>query len=1098
MAENKNIIKEEKGYSLIYKATTEGNDCNKTIIPASLLKKGRQYILRIKTNLEDKAYKVIPFRTAGDSSIEGGGAGTGGNTGTGDDWDLLPALPVEDPNDPIVEPILPPSEKCRLLISELTKEIQNQRTILEIYKKKRNNEELTIPASSQIAVLQNNLKLYKWIENLVTQNTEALRSLPNFVGFYDTEEFLPEPSTRRLDDIAYIKNLNTSFNSIVFVCDMYGRTATFSKEVIKDLNKQITDWINSCLSKVTVDWLKAQSPNTEAEYKLHKDAWAPIAMLIPPLADANTDVENTWGSEWELVKTVDDTNKNFSISTYTKPNTLIPHTFKQVYSTGLTTENNYCRGSAEVTKLEMLLKKDGSVAVGVIKSVTIKYDPKVTINNKDYIYTKTFTSKIYNNKLWDGGYKYIYPKMLIPSCASRIMEDANITDFGYFYQVDVAIYTSFALDRPDLDPLKRNIPRIDMANEDMTKYITNSNLFNDSFTDLKTIKLKDDNKIYYVKNHLDVISTNYKNSREFQELFINDTAPFRNYFYNTNRYEPVNEVVEVLDIENNVTRPLTEPLYMEGGKISFIQNNRNTLLAMQSQLAAAEAVKLVELGKLDEEITKYETSIERLTEILNEVIRKCEEDRDIGVVPERPAPITPPDLTQPDPEPITPPKDDWKDPDPVTDEETLAFLPRWYREKYDFATWSADPTTPRDDFGCIDNDIMNASVVGSWTSQFAVDTKLLLAPLISANGSSPYYLGEGQVARTLEEFINSYKYNNADLYADQLMTVQHYDAIMDILYAMIEEGDAATTSTSDDTFTYVYRDGYSSQNMGTGFIGVFDKTNPNVKNITHVGGMQAWGLFGGSSGICNVIMCYAVQIYRIWVAWACIKYLMKYEDCVFNRFVLRRDDTGYYRTKEEMLAVWEEVKQKWLALFDIRNNPYQIPSDSGTQWQYAARVRTPVEFCLEVRGLLAKGNYLGLDVINSGFRDFTTWYEIPELGEEEGQTSVSTIVINRGKRKSRYSWNGMMMALFFGGAGIGIPLMFLLPGGILLALLLGLLNKHEDDSGVITYTAVDPSSTAKDGVSNNNGIGIMYSDMIYGDGSRENPYRTGEEKNVLG
>lgn len=63
MANNLDLLYQERTYSLIWEKTTTGENFNKTVIPANLLKHDRQYLLRIKTNLEGKSFKVIPFRT---------------------------------------------------------------------------------------------------------------------------------------------------------------------------------------------------------------------------------------------------------------------------------------------------------------------------------------------------------------------------------------------------------------------------------------------------------------------------------------------------------------------------------------------------------------------------------------------------------------------------------------------------------------------------------------------------------------------------------------------------------------------------------------------------------------------------------------------------------------------------------------------------------------------------------------------------------------------------------------------------------------------------------------------------------------------------
>lgn len=63
MDENLDIFNQESKYNLIWTKTTSGDDFNKAIVPANLLKHDRQYLLRIKTNLQDKSFKVIPFRT---------------------------------------------------------------------------------------------------------------------------------------------------------------------------------------------------------------------------------------------------------------------------------------------------------------------------------------------------------------------------------------------------------------------------------------------------------------------------------------------------------------------------------------------------------------------------------------------------------------------------------------------------------------------------------------------------------------------------------------------------------------------------------------------------------------------------------------------------------------------------------------------------------------------------------------------------------------------------------------------------------------------------------------------------------------------------
>lgn len=63
MADNLDLLEQESKYNLIWTKTTEDINFNKTVIPANLMKHDRQYLLRIKTNLQDKSFKVIPFRT---------------------------------------------------------------------------------------------------------------------------------------------------------------------------------------------------------------------------------------------------------------------------------------------------------------------------------------------------------------------------------------------------------------------------------------------------------------------------------------------------------------------------------------------------------------------------------------------------------------------------------------------------------------------------------------------------------------------------------------------------------------------------------------------------------------------------------------------------------------------------------------------------------------------------------------------------------------------------------------------------------------------------------------------------------------------------
>ena len=60
---NLDLLTQEGEFNIIWTQETIDDNFNQVTVPASLLKYDRQYILRIKSNLEPNSFKVIPFRT---------------------------------------------------------------------------------------------------------------------------------------------------------------------------------------------------------------------------------------------------------------------------------------------------------------------------------------------------------------------------------------------------------------------------------------------------------------------------------------------------------------------------------------------------------------------------------------------------------------------------------------------------------------------------------------------------------------------------------------------------------------------------------------------------------------------------------------------------------------------------------------------------------------------------------------------------------------------------------------------------------------------------------------------------------------------------
>lgn len=523
--------------------------------------------------------------------------------------DLWKPAPGEDTGgDDEVQPSLP--EPILIKIDELKRRIEDAKNKKKVLEERRDGALADAPTLN-LETLTNNIRLYSWLEGIIAQNTAAIQTRPEFKGRVEYYNELPDPTTQANGSVMFV-NKTTRTSSAT---DYYGRdtinisagdrpsgfykvvttttTQDLRPQVHESIRAKVTTWIKQCFNYLIEEDKKIYPPSTGYTFSYSFRTETNSENLV-----ANYLAENFAATKLTGIRSKPDL--DFMYNQNRKNNSI--------------TSNNVLRGILTATEIKY--------ENGYMTYAKLKFNTNNSYNGDLKVYTTTLTGGATSSTTTTSKWVYIdkqMAKIMLPRAIevwyNLLSDKQDEYEISYINSTPeewahMTADGSYAYTNPNNQPDQV----LDMREDDKTGYPLNSlGLFSEILTSVDTRRVYNkDGSEYTIPGqtinfgpHSAVVCSTVFNDTTFQELFVEATAPFKDYFTNTNFYTS-----KYGGYKSTATDELT-PVYEERHFSIMFQNSRQTILKWQADLATIETANLG-IEELNRLINDANGDLERL------------------------------------------------------------------------------------------------------------------------------------------------------------------------------------------------------------------------------------------------------------------------------------------------------------------------------------------------------------------------------------------------------------------------------------------------------------------------------------------------------